>query len=52
VLASSRDMRTAADRIPEATYVNLFGTHFLTLERPRLVTRMLVELCERVEAAA
>ena len=52
ILASTRDMRTAADRIPGATYVNLFGTHFLTLERPKLVTSMLVELCERVEASA
>ena len=50
ILASTRDMRTAADRIPGATYVNLFGTHFLTLERPRLITTMLLELCERVEA--
>lgn len=52
ILASTRDMRTAADRIPGATYVNLFGTHFLTLERPRLITSMLLELIERVEAEA
>ncbi|GAA1927006.1 alpha/beta fold hydrolase [Nocardioides marmoribigeumensis] len=52
ILASTRDMRTAADRIPGASYVNLFGTHFLTLERPRQITSMLLELCERVEAAA
>ena len=31
--------------------VNLFGTHFLTLERPRLITQLLVELCDRVDAA-
>lgn len=49
ILASSHDMRTAAERIEGATYVDLFGTHFLTLERPRLVTTMLQELIERVE---
>jgi pimeloyl-ACP methyl ester carboxylesterase len=52
ILASTRDMRTAAERIPGATYVNLFGTHFLTLERPRLITSMLQDLIDRVEAAA
>jgi pimeloyl-ACP methyl ester carboxylesterase len=52
ILASTHDMRTAADRIPKATYVNLFGSHFLTLERPRLITRMLLELIERVESDA
>ena len=52
ILASTRDMRTAAERIPGATYVNLFGTHFLTLERPKLITSMLQELIDRVEAAA
>ncbi len=49
ILASAKDMRTAADRISHSTYVNLWGTHFLTLERPQLVTRMLHELIETVE---
>jgi pimeloyl-ACP methyl ester carboxylesterase len=52
ILASTRDMRTASERIPGATYVNLFGTHFLTLERPRLITSLMQELIDRVEAAA
>jgi pimeloyl-ACP methyl ester carboxylesterase len=49
LLASAKDMRTAADRIPDAAYVNLWGSHFLTLERPQLVTRLLRELIEQVE---
>jgi pimeloyl-ACP methyl ester carboxylesterase len=49
ILASTKDMRTASERISHATYVNLWGTHFLTLERPGLVTRMLHELVERVD---
>jgi pimeloyl-ACP methyl ester carboxylesterase len=55
ILASTKDMRTAAERIPEATYVNLFGSHILTLERPRLTARLLRQLIEAVdehEAAA
>jgi pimeloyl-ACP methyl ester carboxylesterase len=50
VLASHRDMRTAADRIEGATYVELRGTHFLTLERPKAVVELLHELVERTEA--
>ena len=34
ILASSQDMRTAAERIPGATYVELPGSHFLQLEHP------------------
>jgi pimeloyl-ACP methyl ester carboxylesterase len=49
VLASHRDMRSAAKRIPEATYVHLFGTHFINLERPKEITRLLHEFLERVE---
>ena len=49
ILASTKDMKTAADRIPHSTYVNLWGSHFLTLERPELLTRMLHELVEQVE---
>ncbi len=49
VLASHRDMRTAAERIEGATYVELAGTHFLTLERPKAVVELLHELIERTE---
>jgi pimeloyl-ACP methyl ester carboxylesterase len=50
VLSSHRDMRTAADRLEDATYVELFGTHFLTLERPKAVLELLRELLDRTEA--
>jgi pimeloyl-ACP methyl ester carboxylesterase len=49
ILASTKDMRTAAERIPRATYVNLWASHFLTLERPEQMTQMLHELIEHVE---
>jgi pimeloyl-ACP methyl ester carboxylesterase len=49
LMASHHDMRTAAERMDEADYVNLVGSHFLTLERPALVVRLLREFVERVE---
>jgi pimeloyl-ACP methyl ester carboxylesterase len=49
VLTSHVDMRTAAERVEDATYVELFGTHFLTLERPEEIVRLLHELVERIE---
>jgi hypothetical protein len=42
-------MRTAADRIEGATYVELFGTHFLTLERPKAVVQLLHDLVARTD---
>ena len=47
VLASHRDLRSAADRIDGATYVELYGTHFITLEKPKAVTRLLRDLVDR-----
>ena len=34
VLAGARDMRTAADRLEDATYVELRASHFVQMERP------------------
>lgn len=48
LLAGSRDMRTAAERIEGATYVELPGTHFLNLERPEQVHELLLEFLRRV----
>ncbi len=48
VLAGARDMRTAADRIEGATYVELPGSHFLGLEHPDEVHALLLELLEKV----
>jgi pimeloyl-ACP methyl ester carboxylesterase len=48
VLASHHDMRTAAARIPGATYTVLKGSHFLQLEHPDPVHDELLELVGRV----
>lgn len=47
ILASHHDLRSASDRIDGSTYVELFGTHFITLEKPRAVTRLLHDLVDR-----
>jgi pimeloyl-ACP methyl ester carboxylesterase len=52
VLASHHDLRSAADRIDGATYVELFGTHFIALENPKAVTRLLHDLVDRAEELA
>jgi pimeloyl-ACP methyl ester carboxylesterase len=49
VLAGARDMRTAADRLADATYTELRGSHFLQMERPDEVHALLGEfLAQRV----
>src|SRR6478609_7053093 len=48
VLASSYDMRTAAERIPGADYVELSGSHFLQMEKPAEVHARLHALLARV----
>ncbi|MGH3414581.1 MAG: alpha/beta fold hydrolase [Marmoricola sp.] len=48
MLASSDDMRTAADRVRGATYAELPATHFMSLERPAEVHGLLLELLDRV----
>jgi pimeloyl-ACP methyl ester carboxylesterase len=48
VLASHRDMRAAAARIPGATYVELPGSHFLQLEHPETVHAELLRLLGRL----
>jgi pimeloyl-ACP methyl ester carboxylesterase len=50
ILASAHDMRTAAERIPNASYVVLPGSHFVQLERPDAVHRQLLELVDRTAA--
>ena len=44
LLASSEDMRTASERIPGSTYVELRGSHFLQMERPAEVHQQLLSL--------
>lgn len=48
VLAGTRDMRTAAERLADATYVELPGTHFLPLERPAEVHSHLLDFLSRL----
>jgi pimeloyl-ACP methyl ester carboxylesterase len=48
VLAGRSDIRSAADRIPRATYVELPGSHFLPMERPQEVHDELLRLLDRV----
>lgn len=48
ILAASYDMRTASERIPAATYVELPGSHFLQMEKPQAVHALLLELLDRV----
>lgn len=48
VLASAHDMRTAAERIPDAAYLMLPGSHFLQLEHPQAVHDQLLMLLSRL----
>jgi pimeloyl-ACP methyl ester carboxylesterase len=47
ILASSEDMRTAAERIRDAEYVELNASHFLPMERPDEVHDLLLDLLDR-----
>ncbi|MGZ8737985.1 MAG: alpha/beta fold hydrolase, partial [Nocardioides sp.] len=47
LLASAHDMRTASERIPDAEYVLLAGTHFVQLEHPERVHEQLMGLVNR-----
>jgi pimeloyl-ACP methyl ester carboxylesterase len=48
ILASSYDMKTAAERIPGATYQELRATHFIAMEKPDEVHEALLDLIDRV----
>ena len=50
VLTGARDMRTAAERMTDAEYVELRGSHFIQLEQPERVHQLLLDLLARVEA--
>jgi pimeloyl-ACP methyl ester carboxylesterase len=49
VLASAKDMATAAQRMTAATYTELPGSHFIQMEHPQAVHAELLELLDRVE---
>jgi pimeloyl-ACP methyl ester carboxylesterase len=48
VLSGARHMATAAERLVDATYVELWGTHFLQMERPHEVHDLLRTFLDRV----
>ena len=50
ILTGARDMKCASERIPDSTYVELRGTHFLPIEQPDLVRDELLALIGKVEA--
>ena len=47
ILASAHDMQSAAERLDDATYVELGASHFLPMERPDEVHRLLVDFLRR-----
>ncbi len=49
VLAGARDMRTAADRLEDATYVELRASHFVQMEQPEVVHDLLLDFLAEVE---
>jgi len=48
VLSGSRDMLSAAERLDDATYVELPGSHFIQMEQPERVHALLLEFLERI----
>ncbi len=48
ILTGARDMKGAAERIPDSTYLELKGSHFLPLEQPSIIRDQLLALIERV----
>jgi len=48
ILSGTRDMRSAAARIPDATYDELRGSHFIQMEQPDRVHQLLLDFLERV----
>jgi pimeloyl-ACP methyl ester carboxylesterase len=49
VLAGARGMRTAADRLADATYVELRASHFVQMEQPDVVHDLLLAFLDEVE---
>ncbi len=48
LLAGARDMASAADRLLDATYTEVRGTHFIQMEQPEHVHRLLLDFIARV----
>ncbi len=50
ILTGSRDMKSAAERIRDAKFVEVKGSHFLPLEQPILIRDELLALIQRAES--
>jgi len=50
LVAGARHMAEVAARTPDATYVELRGSHFLPMEQPEVVHGLLLDLLRRVDA--
>jgi pimeloyl-ACP methyl ester carboxylesterase len=48
VLTAAKQMQSAAERMPDATYVELKGTHFIQMEKPDEVHDLLRDFLDRV----
>lgn len=48
LMAGARHMATAAARVEDGTYVELRGTHFIQMEQPERVHRLLLDFLARV----
>ncbi len=48
ILAGARHLATAAERLADATYVELRGSHFLQMEQPERVHELLLAFLDRV----
>lgn len=48
MLASSQDMKAAAERIPDSVYVEFAGSHFIQMERSQEVHERLLALLDRI----
>lgn len=51
VVAGARHMAAAAQQVRDGTYVELRGSHFLQMEQPEQVHRLLVDFLHRVEVS-
>ncbi len=51
LLAGARHLASAADRMEDAEYVELRGTHFIQMEQPERVHQLLIDFLERISLA-
>ena len=49
MIAGSRHMASAAARVPQGTFVQINGSHFLQMEQPEVVHRLLKDFLTQVE---